>query len=93
MYLKKFPKLKVGDVVYVEWEDHCTCYGQWTKVEDVFHHVCMVKTVGFVVLDGTDGLTVSLMMQTSNKVVSECITILKPTITLCKKINIKLVKK
>lgn len=79
-------KFKPGDIVYVEWEDHCSAHERWEKVEEAYHHICTVKTVGFVVRDSDKYITVALMMQPGNEVMAKTITIIKSCIIKIKKI-------
>jgi hypothetical protein len=83
--MKKMNKTyRLGEIVYIEWDDHCTHNNSWVGVDKVFHNVCKVKTVGFVVKDGGFAITVSLMMQKPNDVASQCLTIIKSCINKIK---------
>jgi len=81
-------KLKVGDPVYIEWDDHCTGNSGWTEFEDVKENIFCVQTIGFVALDSKKAVTVTLMFQGDREVISESITIIKSCITKIKKIKI-----
>lgn len=81
--------MRVGDIVYIEWEDHCTDMPSWSKSDQWHHSVCSVKTVGFVILNGKKYLTLVQMLQNDNSVASQSITIVKSCITKLKRLSVK----
>jgi len=85
---RKKKLFKKGEVILVEWEDHCTAYSSWTKTEEMAHHICLIKTVGFVVLDTINYLTLALLMQKDNETASQTITIIKSCIEKIKKVKV-----
>ena len=88
-FMKTKRKYKTGDIVYIEWEDHCSSNSSWTAIDkDECFNICMIKTCGHVVKDGDSYIKVALMMQIENQTYSECINIIKSCITKIKKIQI-----
>jgi len=77
----------VGEIVYVEWEDHCTDMPKWARRDDWHHSICSVKTVGFVAISGKKYLTLVQMMQAGNEVAGQSITIVKSCITKLRKLK------
>lgn len=76
--------MKVGDILYVEWEDHCTDMPRWSRDSEWHHSICSVRTVGFVAINGKKYLTLVQMMQPDLTIASQSITIVKSCITKCK---------
>lgn len=76
-----YNKLKISDIVYFEFEDHCTDMPMWSKKETWHHTVCVVKAIGFVVAVGKKYLTIVQLMQPELTVASQSFTVIKSCIT------------
>lgn len=72
---KKLDKLKIGDVVRLEFDDHCTDMPMWAKKEDWHHTICTVMAVGFVAAVGKRYLTITQLMQTGLTTASQSFTV------------------
>jgi hypothetical protein len=79
-------KINVGDLVLVRWEDHASESG-WSIIDETFHTLCTVNTVGWVVRNDKKYITLSFMKQEYNNVVGDRLTIIKSCITKIKKIQ------
>lgn len=86
--MKILDKLKIGDMVYFEFEDHCTDAPTWVQTNVLHHTVCMVKAVGIVAINTENYLTVVQLMQHDNQVCSQSFTVVKSCITKCSKLRI-----
>lgn len=80
-------KLKIGDIIYFEFEDHCTDMPAWAKKETWHHSICSVKAVGFVIAEGKKYLTISQLIQPELTVAAQSFTVVKSCITKIRKIK------
>lgn len=80
-------KVSRGDLVYIEWEDHCSGDHAWTKFDDCFHTICSVETVGFVVRDHKKYLTLAMFQQPGGEVYAHTLTVVKSCITKLRKLR------
>lgn len=80
-------KLEIGDIVYIEFDDHCTDMPKWERSDDWHHSICAVKAVGFVIMDSDAYLTIVQMIQQEHSVASQSFTIVKSCITKIRKLK------
>ena len=66
--------------VYIQFEDHCTGSGKWTKKDDVFHSICTVEIVGYVAREGKSYVTLSQFRDIGDDVHANLMTVVKSTI-------------
>lgn len=82
-----YDKLKIGDMVYFEFEDHCTDMPMWAKKETWHHTICCVKAIGFIAAVGTKYITIVQLMQPQLDVASQSFTVVKSCITKFRKLK------
>ncbi len=65
---KKYKDLKTFDIVRVDWHDHWSGMHQWSHPDDVDHTPKTCVTVGVVVKEDKNGITLAQNMGTAMQV-------------------------
>lgn len=78
---KKQLKFKLGDVAFIEWEDHASGPKGWTEKDSAHHTVCSVESVGIVVYVGPNYLTLANSVEKYNGAYVGSQTIVRSCIT------------
>ena len=73
-------QIKSESLIYIEWEDATSC-DDWSVARDVLEfRLSLIKTVGFLVFENDEVVTVSLNVDTSDHGCSDYICIPKVNI-------------
>jgi hypothetical protein len=56
---------KIGDLVEVIWEDHCTERPGWHPMEEVNNEPALCKSVGYILAENKKYITLAPTMQTT----------------------------
>lgn len=86
--MKSDLKFEVGDIVYIEFDDHATDMPKWMNADEWHHSICSVKAIGFVILDHEKYLTIVQMIQQEHSVASQSFTIVKSCIRKIRKLKV-----
>lgn len=79
--MKKHKLFKQGQFIMIEWEDHCTGDRGWQHIEQPFSHsICTVRSMGFVIRDSDQYITIAQSLQIDGEVCAETMTIIKSCI-------------